>query len=98
MVLHQVVVTETVYVLRNLYEVSREDTAVVVRELLALPGVEAVDRLPWSVVLDLWPRPFAELSDAVLVAVTRVGRHDAIATFDAIFKRRLKRLGLSSYW
>jgi predicted nucleic acid-binding protein len=97
-VLHQVVVTETVYVLLNLYRVSREDTAVIVRELLAMPGVTTVDELPWSVVLDWWPAQLGELGDAVLAAVTKVGRHDAVATFDTTFRRRLKRLKLTSYW
>ena len=97
-VLHQVVVIETVYVLRSLYRVSREDTAAIVREMLAMPGVVAVDDLPWTVVLELWPTPFAELADGALAAVTRVGRYDAVATFDATFRSRLKRLGLTSYW
>ena len=69
-VLHQVVVIETVYVLRNLYSVSREDTAAIVREMLAMPGVVAVDDLPWTVVFELWPTPFAELADGALAAVT----------------------------
>jgi predicted nucleic acid-binding protein len=97
-VLHQVVVMETVYVLRNLYGVSREDTASLVRELLAMPGVSAVDEMPWSVVLGLWPTPFAELADGALAAVAKVGRHDAVATFDEAFQRKLRRLGLASYW
>lgn len=97
-VLHQVVVIETVYVLRNLYRVGREDTAAIVCEMRAMPGVTALDDLPWSVVLELWPTPFVELTDGALAAVTRVGRYDAVATFDAAFRRRLKRLGLTSYW
>ncbi len=97
-VLHQVVVVETAYVLRNLYGVSREDTAAIVRELLAMPGVTAVDEMPWSALLELWPATFAELAGGALAAVARAGRHDAVATFDLTFRRRLERLGLESYW
>jgi predicted nucleic acid-binding protein len=97
-VLHQQVVTELVYVLLNLYGRSREDTAEIVAELVALPGVVTVDRLEWSRVSALWPEPFKNFADAVLAATCQAGRHDAVATFDESFKKLLKELNLRSHW
>ena len=57
LILHQLVATELIYVLRTVYAV-----------------------------------------DAALVAVTRAGKHDAIATFDDRFIRRLSRLRLATAW
>lgn len=98
LVLHQQVVTEIIYVMMNRYEQSCGHTAEIIAELLALPGVVTVDKLEWSSVLALWPKPFRDFSDAVLAATCRSGRHDAVATFDESFKRLLELHGLQSYW
>jgi predicted nucleic acid-binding protein len=98
LVLHQIVSTELVYVLHNHYRVGGAETAATLRDLLALPGVLSVDSMPWPTLFDLWPAHVPEFADAVLAAVTKVGRHDALATFDTAFRRRLRRLGLTSYW
>jgi len=98
LLLHQQVLAELVYVLVNLYRRSREEIAAILRELLALPGALPVDELPWSLVLDLWPKQIPDFADAVLAATCKAGRHDSIATFDADFQRRLPGLGLEPYW
>jgi predicted nucleic acid-binding protein len=92
------VVTEIIYVMMNRYEQSRGHTAEIIAELLALPGIVTVDKLEWSSVLASWPKPFRDVSDAVLAATCRSGRHDAVATFDESFKRLLEGQGLRSYW
>lgn len=97
-ILHQTVVMELAYVLRNLYGMSSGDAAPLLRDLLALPGVVVVDRLPWSRVLDMWPSQVPDLADAVLAAVAAVDRCDAVATFDMAFRRRMAKLELQSYW
>lgn len=97
-ILHQSVAMELAYVLRNLYSLSSEDIAPLLRDLLALPGVVVTDRLPWSTVLDLWPSRVPDLADAILAAVASVDRCDAIATFDRAFRRRMAKLGVKSYW
>lgn len=97
-ILHQTVAMELAYVLRNLYRLSSEDIAPLLRDLLALPGVVVTDRLPWSTVLDLWPSQVPDLADAILAAVASVDRCDAIATFDRAFRRRMVKLGVKSFW
>jgi predicted nucleic acid-binding protein len=98
LVLHQQVLTELVYVLVNLYDQRREATAQIAGDLLALPGVRAMDSLDWGQVLELWPDPFRDFADAALAAACRCGGHDVIATFDADFRKALVELGLTSYW
>lgn len=97
-VLPQLVLAELVYVLRNLDQVSRAETAATLRDLLALPGLRTVDALPWPRVLELWPARIPDFADAALAAVCEHERCDAIATFDTTFRRRLSRLGLASHW
>ena len=96
LVLHQMVVTETVHVLRNLYRVSPQQTAASIRDLLGLPGVIAVDAMPWPRIFEIWPERIAGYADAALAAILRAGDYDSLATFDGDFRRRLRRLGLSS--
>lgn len=98
LVLHQIAATELVYVMQNIYRVDARRVADTIGELLELPGLSTVDELPWPTVLELWPSRIADFADAVLVAAARAGRHDAIATFDLSFRRRLSRVGLVSYW
>ena len=94
----QIVIVELVYVLLNLYHVSREETAATLRDLLALPGLQTVSSLSWTRVLELWPGVVPDFADAGLVAICEEARFDAVATFDAAFRRRLSRLNLASYW
>ena len=98
LVLHQMVITELVYVLRNLYGVDPADIAATIEEVLGMPGVAPVDEIVWSRVLDFWPAKIADFTDAALAAVAAHGRYDAIATFDRPFARRLVKQGVAAYW
>jgi predicted nucleic acid-binding protein len=98
LVLHQVVITELVYVLANVYGLAAAEVAATVGDLLALPGVATIDDLAWPVVLDLWPDELPGFSDAILSAVAQVGRFEVVATFDLKLRRALRRRGLRSYW
>lgn len=97
LVLPQIVATELVYVLTNLYERPAGETAAVLRDLLATPGIEPVDELPWTRLLDLWPETVPGFADAALVALGKAGRHDAVATFDRGLRRALVRLGQEAW-
>jgi predicted nucleic acid-binding protein len=98
LVLHQMVVSEMVYVLTNLYRLDASTVAAILADLLALPGVRPLDSVDWPAVLELWPGRFTDFTDACLAAVARQGRFDAVATFDRPFARRLAREGLTTVW
>jgi predicted nucleic acid-binding protein len=87
LILHQSVITEMVYVLRNLYGIEKPRIA----EILA-------DEVAWSLLLDLWPESVSDFTDAVLAAVTTQRRYDAIATFDQPFTRQFTKQGLPAFW
>ncbi len=98
LILHQTVITEMVYVLRNLYGVDKAKIAEILADVLALPGVVPVDEVAWSLLLDLWPDSVSDFTDAVLAAVTTQHRYDAVATFDRPFTRQLKKQGVPAFW
>ncbi|HVT16427.1 MAG TPA: PIN domain-containing protein [Thermoanaerobaculia bacterium] len=98
LVVPQAVITELVYVLRNFYGREAREVAATIDDLLALPGVTVVDEVAWPLVLDLWPEKIPEFADALLAAIARHGRYDAVATFDLKLRRALEREGLLSHW
>lgn len=98
LLLPQVVLSEMVYVLQNLYNVSAGETAAILTDLLALAGAEPVHEIAWSEVLALWPAAIPTFADALVVATSRKVRADAIATFDGKLRRRMKVLEVKSYW
>lgn len=98
LILPQIVLTEIVYVMANLYKRPDQDIAELLADLLTMPHLRVEDRVRWSLVLDLWPERIFGFADAVLAAVATAGRHDAVASFDRKFLRRLANLELAPYW
>ena|SRR5437764_9729620 len=94
----QFVVFEMTYVLQSQYGVTGERLASMVRDVAAFPGAQIVDDCPWKRVLEVWPRPLADLADAAIVAVATTNRYDAVATFDRKFANRLEDYGLAAYF
>jgi len=94
----QFVVFEVVYVLQSTYRISGLEVKAMIRDLVGLPGVLLIDECPWKRVLDLWPAPLPSLADAALASVAANSRYDAVATFDQKLAKRLKNLGVASYW
>ena len=97
-ILPQFVIFEIVYVLQSTYRVPGSELAAMLRDLIALPGVLAIDECPWKRVLEYWPAPLPSLADAAIVAVAASQRYDAIATFDQKLAKRAKDLGVPTYW
>ncbi len=97
LVLHQIVAIEVVYVLHNLYHRSMAEVAATIRDLIELPGVVVIDKMPWGDLFDLWPQEIESYADAALVAVTRSGNYEYIATFDRKLCNRLKTLRTVPY-
>jgi predicted nucleic acid-binding protein len=98
LIVPQFVVFEIAYVLQSTYRIAGDKVAALVRDLLALPGVLAVDECPWKRVLDLWPSPFSSVADAAIVAIAADKRYDAVATFDQKLSKRLKDFSVAAYW
>lgn len=97
-ILPQFVLFEIVYVLQTAYGVSGLDSAAVLKDALAMPGVLVTDECPWPLVLEYWPVPLPSIADAAIVAVAVAGRFDSVATFDQKLGRRLRSFGVESYW
>lgn len=94
LILHQMVISEMVYVLGNLYRVETVELARTVNDLLSSAGIKPVNDVVWARVLELWPRHMRDLADAVLATVAIQEGYNAIATFDQRFVRQLHRAGI----
>lgn len=94
----QFAVFEVAYVLQSYYGMPASRVATLIRDLIALPGVTAVDDCPWKKIFDLWPRQLPGLADAASVAVAMANQYDAIATFDQKMRKRMQGVGVESYW
>lgn len=94
----QFVVFEVAYVLQSQYAYTGDRLAVLIRDVIAFPGVQLIDDCPWKRVLEVWPHPISGLADAAIVAVATTKRYEAVATFDQKLAKRLKDFGVASYW
>lgn len=94
----QFAVFEVTYVLQSSYGMLVPRVAALIRDLIALPGVTAIDDCPWKRVFEYWPERLPGLADAASVATAMANRYDAIATFDQKMRKRMQNLGVESYW
>jgi len=97
-VVTQFAVFEVSYVLQSFYGIAARDVATLVREMIALPGVMVIDECPWKKVFEYWPDRLSGMADAATVAVAIANRYDAIATFDQKMVKRMRDMGVDSYW
>lgn len=94
----QFVIFEVTYVLQSFYGVPLDKVATIVRDLLAVPGVTSIDDCPWPTVFELWPAKIEGMADAAIIAVALAHRTASVATFDRKMIRRMRNLGVESYW
>jgi predicted nucleic acid-binding protein len=97
-VVTQFAVFEVTYVLQSFYGIPTSEVATLLREMIALPGVVAIDDCPWRKVFEYWPQRLAGMADAATVAVAVANRYDAVATFDLKLVKRMQSIGVESYW
>lgn len=97
-VIPQFVLFEIAYVLDSFYKIPPPKIAAAIRATLTFPGVIIRDDCSWLRVLDNWPDPLASITDAAIAGVALVNNHDSIATFDQKLIRRMKALGVRSYF
>jgi predicted nucleic acid-binding protein len=97
-VITQFVMFEIAYVLQSFYRTPADQIATLLRELIALPGVLLSDDCSWKKVLEYWPDHVPTIADAAIVAVAVVNGYDAVATFDQKMMKKMKSIGVESYW
>lgn len=97
-VIPQFVLFEIAYVLDSFYKIPATKIADAIRATLTYPGVIITDDCSWLRVLEHWPETLASITDAAIVGVALANKHDSVATFDQKLIRRMKTLGVSSYF
>lgn len=97
-VVPQFALFEIAYVLDSYYKVPPTTIADAMRATLTYPGVIVTDDCSWRRLLDHWPAPLPSITDAGIVAVALANKYDSVATFDQKLMRRMKALGVESYF
>jgi predicted nucleic-acid-binding protein len=97
LVCHQFVLTEFVFVMDKVYGAKKETINAMVRDFIALPGVEVRQETDFSALLSLWPASIADFGDALIAATGKAIKGAVIVTFDEKFKAALKKIGLESF-
>ena len=97
LICHQFVLTEFVFVMDKVYETPKETINAMVRDFIAMPGVELLQETDFKTVLSLWPTATADFGDALVAAAGKGRKGAIIVTFDQKFKSVLKKLDLPVY-
>lgn len=96
LVCHQFVLTEFVFVMDKVYGTPKETINSMLRDFIAMPGVEVCLQVDFGAVLSFWPSKIADFGDALIAATGKAMKGTTIVTFDVKFKSALKKLGLDS--
>jgi len=96
LVCHQFVLTEFVFVMDKVYGTPKETINSMLRDFIAMPGVEVCQQSDFNTVLSFWPSRIADFGDALIAATGKAMKGATIVTFDVKFKSALKKLGLDS--
>ncbi len=97
-VVPQFAVFEVSYVLQSFYGIAAAEVAELLREMIALPGLHLIDECPWKTLFQYWPERISGMADAATIAIALTNRYDAVATFDQKMVKRMRALGVESYW
>lgn len=87
LLLADLIVGETVYVLESFYEVSREQIAEAMRSLVAFPAVETVDPALLLRAIEVYEVDGLDFAEAYLVACAETTGVGAVASFDRAIDR-----------
>ena len=96
-VVPQFALFEIAYVLDSFYKIPPPKIADALRATLTYPGV-TTDDCSWRRILEHWPEPLTSITDAAIGAVALANNYDSVATFDRKLIRRMKALGVESYF
>ncbi len=97
LVCHQFVLTEFVFVMDKVYGAPKETINAMLRDLIAMPGVEIRLETDFNTLLSYWPSKIADFGDALIAATGKSIKGAIIVTFDEKFKSALKKLGQESF-
>ena len=68
----------------------------ILKDFIAMPGVELCQQTDFNVLLSFWPANFMDFGDAFIAATAKAVKGAIVVTFDEKFKSGLKKLGLES--
>lgn len=91
---HHHVLSEFVYVLSAVYQLSNQTIHGMITDLIAMPGVKLVTDINMDTILTYWPNHIPDYGDAILAAQCKGCKRTAIATFDKKLKSAAATLGL----
>jgi len=92
---HQHTLTEFIFVMEKVYSIPKKEIAQMVSDLIAMPGIEVVNLIDFSLVLSWWPEAVSDFGDAVIATVCKNIKGSMVFTFDRKFMERLKALKLN---
>jgi predicted nucleic acid-binding protein len=93
----QFIVFEAIHAFRSEYGLRPIEIRVVLREIMALPGVTVVDHCNWPQFFEHWSDLRPDVGDAAILAVAIANRY-SLATFDRKLANRAKTFGVAPYW
>lgn len=86
-VVTDIVVAETGYVLTSVYNLAPTEAAGILAEFISLPCIDVSDHVVWLDALDLWGQGRLDLANAHLAAIARRVEGGAVLSFDKDFDR-----------
>ena len=96
LICHKFVLTEFVFVMDRVYGTPKETINAMLRDFIAMPGVEVHQQTDLNPLLSFWPAKIADFGDALIAATGKSMKGAIIVTFDEKFKTDLKKLGQES--
>lgn len=90
---HQHVLTEFVFVLEKIYRVPKIKINRMVRDMIAMPGIQVVHEIAFSVLLKQWPEFFSDFEDAIIASLWKQQKDAFVITFDRKFAAELNVVG-----
>jgi predicted nucleic-acid-binding protein len=93
---HQFVLSEFVFVMGKVYGTQKETINYILRDFIAMPGIEICQQTDFNAVLSLWPSKITDFGDALIAATGKAMKGATIVTFDLKFKSALKKIGLDA--
>ncbi len=89
-------ISEIVFVFKSIYSVEQNEINLIIKDLIANPGVKYEPAYYPESILMLWPKNIKDYGEAVLAAASQL-LEAQIVTFDQDFSKALKKLNMPSY-